>query len=121
MAKQDNSPKYRRQKRRGKGDLAFVEIAGRRHYLGAYDSDVSREAYHRLLAEWSANGTATPVEPAEITIVELIAQFWKHADHYYCKPGGTRTNEINNYRQALQPLKEAYGSTCALRPPRAAI
>ena len=113
MARQHNSPKYRRQKRRGNVDLAFVELAGRRHYLGPYDSDASREAYHRLLAEWTASGTVTPVEPTEITIVELIARFWKHAHQYYRKPDGTPTNEINNYRQALRPLKEAYGSTRA--------
>ncbi len=63
------SPKYRRQKR-PTGDLAFVEIAGVRRYLGVYDSPESKNAYHRAVAEWIEGGQSQllPATPPEITI-----------------------------------------------------
>ncbi len=50
------TPSYRRQRRKNCHDLAFVEIDGKRHYLGNYDTRESRERYHRLIAEWEASG-----------------------------------------------------------------
>ena len=50
------TPSYRRQRRKNGSDLAFVEIDGRRHYLGPYETAASREQYHRLIAEWEAAG-----------------------------------------------------------------
>jgi hypothetical protein len=41
-------PKYRLH--RGSGQ-AFVQIKGKRHYLGVYDSPKSKEAYFRFIAE----------------------------------------------------------------------
>ncbi len=92
---------------------AFVVLNGKRIYLGSYDTPQSREAYHRLIAEWLANGCMLPVEPQDITIVEVCAHFWKHAKNYYKRPDGTSTNELNNFRQALRPLKELYSQTPA--------
>lgn len=37
-----SSPSYRRQRRGDGSELAFVEIDGKRHYLGAYDTPESR-------------------------------------------------------------------------------
>ena len=54
------SPKYQRQKRPNSADQAFVELDGRRHYLGRYGSAQSKEACHRLVAEWEANGRCLP-------------------------------------------------------------
>lgn len=45
------TPKYRRQRCRQGSDLAFVEIGGRRHCLGANDSPDSHVRCHRLIAE----------------------------------------------------------------------
>jgi len=42
-------PSYRFHKARR---CAVVTIAGKDHYLGAYDSPESWEKYHRLVAEW---------------------------------------------------------------------
>jgi hypothetical protein len=49
-------PSYRRQKRIGKADLAFVEIEGVRRYLGEYGSAESRQRYDAVIAEWQATG-----------------------------------------------------------------
>jgi len=96
-------PKYRQQKRKGQ-NLAFVELNGHRHYLGPFGSRESKQTYKRLLAEWLANGMRLPVDPQEITIVEVIARFWEYAQQHYRRADGTLTSEPNNIRQALRPL-----------------
>ena len=93
------SPKYRRQKRPNSTDQAFVELDGRRHYLGRYGSARSKEAYHRLVAEWEANGRRVPVDPNEITVTEQVACFWRHAKDYYRDRDGKPSKELANYRR----------------------
>ena len=106
------SPGYRRQKRKS-GDLAFVELSGVRHYLGAYGSDESRTEYHRLLAEWEANGRELHVAKDEITVVELSARFLKWAESYYRRADGTATGEAGNFAVVVGPLNRLYGKTPA--------
>jgi hypothetical protein len=52
MPKPPHLPKYRLHKASGQ---AFVQVKGRRTYLGKYDSDESRERYGRIIAELTAN------------------------------------------------------------------
>jgi hypothetical protein len=66
-------PKYRRHKGSGQ---AFVQIKGRRHYLGKWDSADSKERYAAFVAELAICPTAinffllaSPV--TQITVVEL--------------------------------------------------
>ncbi len=103
-------PKYRRQKRLSGRHVAFVEVDGNRHYLGPYSSPESRERYARLLAERAAHGGHLPVTPEEITIAELAAQFWQHAERYYRRPDGTPTSELSSLRYALRPLVALHGN-----------
>ncbi len=103
-------PAYRRQKGHDRPDRAFVVLDGVRHYLGAYDSPESREAYDRLLAERAATGrTATP-SPGEITITDLCAYFWEHAQRYYRHPDGTATGEQESLKLVLHRLRALYAS-----------
>jgi integrase len=104
------TPKYRRQRSKPFA-RAFVELDGKRCYLGQYGTPESKQRYHQLLAEWTASGGQTPVNPDELMIVELCARFWRHVQGYYRKPDGTPTSEVGNIRQALRPLKELYGHT----------
>ena len=71
-------PKY--QKHRASGQ-AVVSINGRDHYLGLHGSKASRVEYDRLITEWLASGRSrafgTP-DPV-LTIVELLADYLKHA------------------------------------------
>jgi len=101
-------PKYRRQKR-SNGDIAFVELNGQRHYLGAYGTAKSKQKYHHLLVEWTTAGGQLPVPKEEITIMELLARFLSYAQKHYRRPDGSPTSEINNFKIALKPLKELYG------------
>lgn len=114
-------PSYRRHTTSGQ---AMVCIAGKRIYLGKYDSPESREAYNRVVAEWVAGGrhAAVPDRAAEsaaspnadvMKVAEVIAAFWDHAEAHYRKPDGTPTSELDNMRQALRPLRRLYAHTPA--------
>jgi len=103
------APKYRKQKSQNGSDRAFIELNGVRHYIGRYGSREGRQAYHRLIAEWEANGRQMPVAPDEITIIELSARYWRHAQGYYVNSDGSPTSTQSRIRVALRPLKAIYG------------
>ena len=109
--KSSSTPTYRCQKSGG-SDRAFVELDGHRFYLGIYDTPESHEAYHRLLAEWAANGSHASVSREQLTIVELCARYWEHALRYYVLPDGTHTSEVHCLKQVLSILKKMYGQKC---------
>jgi integrase len=50
---------------------------------------------------------------ADLSINQLILRFWPHAEQHYRRPDGTTTNELNDFRLSLQPLKRLYGHTLA--------
>lgn len=105
-------PKLCRHRASGRG---YVWLDGRRHYLGPWDADATREAYERLLAQWLAAGRSLPVEPTEITVAEVLARYWRHAETYYRRPDGSPSRELDCLRYALRPLKDLYASTPAAR------
>jgi integrase len=106
------TPKYRLHKAR---NCAVITIAGRDHYLGAYDSAESWEKYHRLVAEHLA-GRREPPPPvpdgAPLTVTELIARYWRFANGYYVKDGRP-TSETHAIKLALRFLRRLYGNTAA--------
>ena len=112
-----HDPKYRRQ-RSGGCDRAFVEIEGRRHYLGRYGSDESRAEYHRLLAEWRADPgrfKAAKAGPADrVTVGQVIEAFWSHVEQFYRDADGNVTSEVDNFRQALRPVRKLYEQELAI-------
>ena len=66
MAKKPHVPKLRHHKASGQG---YVELAGKRTYLGRYDLPETRQRYGRLIAEWDPAfpgrpwGTPDPERP----------------------------------------------------------
>ncbi len=102
------TPSYRRQRRKN-GDLAFVELNGRRHWLGRYGSKESRQKYDALVAEWLANGRRLAPDPEDFTILELAARYWSHAQGYYLRPDETPTQERSKTRYTLALLNDLYG------------
>src|SRR5262249_45272284 len=114
--KQRRIPSYRLHKPTGQ---AVVRLNGHDHYLGKHGTEVSQEAYRRLIAEWLTTGQHSPGASAdqpgtpEISVAELILAFWNHAEQHYRYPDGTPTGELGNLRDALRPLKELYGLTLA--------
>lgn len=111
-----STPKYRKQKTKN-GARAFVELGGTRHYLGTYGSTESRAKYGRLIGEWEGNGrTLAPTKngtiPIDLTVSELIAAYWQHAEGYYVK-NGRQTDELLCLKAAFRPLRQMYGDTPA--------
>ncbi|MFZ1936432.1 MAG: site-specific integrase [Thermoguttaceae bacterium] len=107
-------PKYRHHKGTGQ---AFVQVKGRRHYLGKWDTQASKERYSRFVAELAASPIkaaslplATPAAP--ITVVELCAAYLDFAQAYYRK-ADRLTSQAYIIRQAMRPLRELYGHTRA--------
>lgn len=100
-------PAYRKHKASGQ---AFVELNGRRHYLGPYGTKASKLEYDRFIGEWLVNGRK-PAETAEatdaFTVVELCARYWKYASVYYRKDG--RPTRLQHVKRAIQLVRDLYG------------
>ena len=103
-------PSYRLHKQSGQG---IVTLSGKDFLLGPHGSAASRTEYHRLTAEWLANGRQLGgSHVARLTVNELILAFWRHAKAYYRKDGRP-TSEVELARYALKQLKDLYGTTVA--------
>jgi integrase len=101
------TPSYRLHKPSGQ---AVVTICGRDYYLGRWNTPQSHAEYDRLIAEWLANGRrlrGQDATPSDITVTEVILAFDKYAEQRYPLSG----RELENFRLALQPLRELYGHT----------
>jgi integrase len=109
-------PKYRKHKQSGQAIVTLTDgYGGRRDVLlGNYGTAASRAEYMRVLAEWEAAGRrlSKPLA-ADLTVNELMATFWPYAEQHYRRPDGTTTNELEDYRLTLRPLKRLYGHTPA--------
>jgi integrase len=112
-------PSYRCKKVSGRkyGCVSLPDGSGGRRdvLLGNYGTKESRAKYARVIAEWEAGGRQLVVPDAgrDITVNELIERFWDHAKTHYRYADGTGTNELNDLRLSLRPLKELYGLTQA--------
>ena len=93
---------------------SFIRIDGRAIYFGKTGLPETAEKYYQFIAEWMASGCPSPTEPEHITVREVCAQFWGHAESYYVKADGSPTSEIDCYRSAIKPLLELYGLTKAV-------
>ncbi len=103
-------PSYRLYKRTGQ---AIVCIEGRYFYLGPHGSPGNRREYDRLISEWLANGRIlldVSESASGMTIVELVAAYWRHVQTYYRKDWQP-TSEVTSIRRALDPLQNMYGDT----------
>jgi integrase len=111
-------PSYRCKKSNGR-KYACVSLpdgtGGRRDVLlGKYGSEESKAEYDRVISEWTARRSLNRPEPTpDITVNELMAAYWEHAQRYYRDRDGNPTGELNGIRLALRPLKELYGHTPA--------
>lgn len=84
--------------------------------LGEYGSTASREAYHRVVAEWEANGRRWPrvdvVQPVETgdsaKIKVIITAYWRWAKDYYAD------KHVQSLRGALRVMRKYYGDTPAV-------
>jgi integrase len=112
MSKKLRIPRYRFHKA---SQQAVVVIQGKSTYLGKWNSPESRAEYERLIAEWLENRRcpATSGNSSGLRVNELILTFWRHAGEHYRHPDGRPTGELDNFRDALRPLRKIYGHTLA--------
>jgi hypothetical protein len=105
-------PKYRLHRPSGQ---VVVSLGGHGFCLGRYDSPQSRAEYDRRIAEWFANGRCVSIPTGgrpDLTVGELLAAYWKHAEAYYRKDG-TPTSELDALKVAFRRLRRLYGHTSA--------
>ena len=88
---------------------AYVVLSGKAIYCGKPGDPFTQQRYHQALAEWLAAGRQLPACPRVITVKELLARFWVHAEQYYRTLTDGRSKELEQFRLALRPMKELYG------------
>jgi integrase len=104
-------PGYRHHKAR---DLAVVRLDGRDVYLGTYDSPESHAKYRQVIAEWLARKPAAQSSaPEGHTVDEIVMLFLEAHKDYYTREDGTPTGELNNFVDALRPVRQIYGREMA--------
>ena len=99
-----NIPNYRLHKATGQ---AFVELGGRRVYLGKHGSKASREEYERRIAEYLANGRQLPptMTRTGATCQELAVRFLEWAEEYFM----SQPKSFVHAKKALGFLVQHYG------------
>ena len=108
--KRKNPPKLRLHKASGQG---YVVLNGAAVYLGHHGKSETQRRYHQVIAEWLAAGKQPKVQPAVISIKELLARYWRYATTYYVDDDGKPTSQLPVLRIALRPVKELYSDTRA--------
>ena len=104
-------PKYRKHRASGQ---AIVTLAGRDHYLGPFGTKASKSEYDRLIAEYlSTSRQQRSSQEDGITVVEVLAAFWKHCKNYYVK-NGRATNEQDAFRLIINDVRGLYGDRHAV-------
>jgi integrase len=92
---------------------AFVELNGKRFYLGVHGRAETQQRYLATVAEWLANGRELPGSPEEFTITELCLAYWRYAKQWYRRPDGRPTSTLGEIKLTLKALRRLYGSTTA--------
>ena len=108
MTKKASSvPPFRVHKATGQG---YVNLDGRRVYLGRADTLEAKQRYARLLAEWT-NGTYGAAVPTDLSVAEMAARYWRTVEARY--PAKTATGkpagEAWLFKSAIDSLVELYG------------
>jgi integrase len=86
---------------------ARVTINGKDHLLGPYGSPASKEAYGRLIAEFSASGRSHCFgeAPSALKMEDVLLAFIRHARDYY-----RGSSEFYHYQLAATPIARLYAS-----------
>ena len=94
------TPKLRIHKATGQ---AYVVLNGRAIYFGNPRTCDPQVQYHKVIAEWLANGRQPQAPPNEITINELVARFWVHAKAY--RIADNKTADLAEWDYEILPVE----------------
>ncbi|HEY3789888.1 MAG TPA: tyrosine-type recombinase/integrase [Urbifossiella sp.] len=110
MARPKNiSPTYRRHR-----DAARCWANGRWIELGKWNSPESKAEFARIVAELAASpATHITTHAGSITVNQVLAAFWQHAEQHYRHADKTPTSEVKEVRLTLAPVRRLYGHTPA--------
>jgi integrase len=97
---------------------AVVTLNSVDHYCGAWGTPEAQARYDSLIAQWLASGRGMvkaeeKAPAAELTVEQVLLRYWEHAELHYRSPGGTPTQELENVRVALRPVRRLFGDTPA--------
>jgi len=106
--KTPNVPPFRIHKCTGQ---AYVNLNGRRVYLGRADTPEAKQRYSREIAEWTANGEQSLEKPSDLSVAELAARYWRVIEDKYPVQDGKSTSRghVWVYKASLDALAELYG------------
>lgn len=114
------TPTYRKREGRSQALVTLTDSVTKRRrdfWLGEYGTAESRELYHRVIAEWEANGRrfptaapcqAAPEEPAGLMLVALLREFYRWAKRNYDK------GELRSFYIVMVLMRRYYGRTPAV-------
>jgi len=94
---------------------AYVELSGKRFYLGYHESPEAKQRYHAMVAEWLANGRQLRPPAEQATVKEMIARYWLHAEQYYRNADGVISRELENIRDAMKPVRQLFADLPAVK------
>jgi hypothetical protein len=101
-------PKLCKQKK-SSGDLAYVCLNGKKHYLGTYGTPEIEEKYLRVISEWTALKRTPATSKTEVTVNTLVTLFLEYAETYYVK-NGRNTITYTHFVEISDKLTKFYGS-----------
>jgi integrase len=115
------TPTLRRHK---PSSLGVVTLNGQDIYLGRWPAGQKKPPiavqaeYDRRVSEWLANGRRLrqeiPQQGADSpSVSDLMLAFALHVELHYRREDGTHTSEVREFKAALRPLREMYGTMAA--------
>lgn len=111
------TPSYVLHAASGRGRLIWVDAIGvRREKLlpGPFNSPESLQAKARLELEICTSPTRGTAADGAVSVAEVLALFWDHAQKYYVDADGNHTKEVAVIRYAIRPARELYAATAAV-------
>jgi hypothetical protein len=114
------TPTYRNRKGYSQAIVTLTDSkSGKRrdYWLGQQGTPESREAYHRLIADWEARDRRWPDRPNnapqsaeppahdDVNAARLLKTYWAFAKRYYGR------EESANFKAALRLLRQHHGTT----------
>ena len=94
----------------------YVVLNGKAIYCGRPDDPATGPRQHQAIGEWLAAGRQLPADPTTLTVKELLARFWTHAEQYHRTLTDDRIKELEQYRLALRPLTASRAPRCCPSP-----